>query len=329
VFLATDAALSRRVVVKVIAPELAAGVNVERFKREIHARRTAQHPHIVPVLSAGQVRTSGGDVLPYYVMPFVAGESLRARLAHRGPLSPSEAVSVLRDIAKALGTRTRMASCTADIKPDNVLVAGSAAAVLDFGIAKALAAAGARSERADHDAAAPSTQALTQLGASIGTPAYMAPEQAAGDPAIDHRADLYAFGCTAYELLTGQPRSPIGRWRRSSLPSDRSTDALLRRAERMCHRRSLRLSNDASPRIRTLALPTRRTSSARSILPPWRHWHRPPLRPGSATPTRADRAGRHCRSPVREPQPDANDEYFATALPTSSLPICRRFVHCA
>ena len=208
VFLATDAALGRRVVVKVIAPELAAGVNIERFKREILVAARLQHPHIVPVLSASQVRTSGGDVLPYYVMPFVAGESLRARLAERGPLSPSEVVSVLRDVAKALEYAHANGVVHRDIKPDNVLVAGSAAAVLDFGIAKALAAATvgtAPSQGADRVTAEPSTQALTQLGSSIGTPAYMAPEQAAGDPTIDHRADLYAFGCTAYELLTGQP----------------------------------------------------------------------------------------------------------------------------
>jgi eukaryotic-like serine/threonine-protein kinase len=200
VFLATDAALGRRVVVKVIAPELAAGVNVERFKREIQLAARLQHPHIVPVLSAGQVQASSGDdVLPYYVMPFVSGESLRARLADRGPLPLSEAVSVLRDLARALEYAHANGVVHRDIKPDNVLLAGSAAAVLDFGIAKALAAATAGAQRAEQPdrASELSTHALTQLGNSIGTPAYMAPEQAAGDPAIDQRADFYAFACTA------------------------------------------------------------------------------------------------------------------------------------
>ena len=317
VFLATDAALNRHVVVKVIAPELAAGVNIERFKREIQLAARLQHPHIVPVLSAGQVRTSANDVLPYYVMPFVAGESLRARLADRGPLSPSEVVSVLRDLAKALEYAHANGVVHRDIKPDNVLIAGSAAAVLDFGIAKALAAAtaaGTRSERADHDAAAPSTQELTQLGSSIGTPAYMAPEQAAGDPAIDHRADLYSFGCTAYELLTGQP--PFAHRSVAALFAAHLTEVPMPVASRRADvppalaalvERCLAKDPDARPAGAADLISALDLAAVEALAS-----H--PAPPGSATPTRADRRAAIAVLPFANLSPDANDEYFADGL---------------
>ena len=127
-------------------------------------------------------------------MPFVDGESLRARLG-RGPLSVAEAVSILRDVSRALAYAHEHGVVHRDIKPDNVLLSGHTAVVTDFGIAKAIAAA----------AAGPTGTTLTQLGTAVGTPAYMAPEQAAGDPETDHRADIYAFGCMAYELLAGRP----------------------------------------------------------------------------------------------------------------------------
>ena len=190
VFLAEEAALGRKVVVKVVPPELAAGVNVDRFRREIQLSAKLQHPHIVPVLSTGE--TNG---VPYYTMPFVEGESLRARLAKSGPLPIAEAVSILRDTAKALAYAHERGVVHRGIKPDNILLTSGSATVADFGIAKAISAA-----RTD----APNAT-LTQVGTSIGTPAYMAPEQAAGDPSTDHRADLYAFGCMAYEALTGRP----------------------------------------------------------------------------------------------------------------------------
>ena len=147
----------------------------------------------------------------YYTMPYVDGESLRARLA-RGPLPVPEAIGVLRDVAKALAFAHAHGVVHRDIKPDNVLLAGGSATVADFGIAKAITAARTSSPGAT----------LTQIGTALGTPAYMAPEQAAGDPDMDHRADIYAFGVMAYEVLTGQapfhgltpqPSSPR-TWRR-------------------------------------------------------------------------------------------------------------------
>ncbi|HTJ22806.1 MAG TPA: protein kinase [Gemmatimonadaceae bacterium] len=190
VFVADETRLSRKVVVKLLSPELAQGISAERFEREIKLAASLQQANIVPVLNAGD---SGG--LPFYTMPFVEGESLRARLRTSGALPIAQSVSVLRDVARALAYAHDRGIVHRDIKPDNVLLSGGAAVVTDFGIAKAISAA-----RAPADGAT-----LTQLGTSIGTPAYISPEQAAGDPTVDHRADLYSFGCMAYELLTGQP----------------------------------------------------------------------------------------------------------------------------
>jgi len=197
VYLAEETAFGRKVVVKVLPPDLLAGASVERFKREIQLAARLQQAQIVPVLAAGEV-----DGIPYYTMPFVDGESLRARLARVGPLPIHEIVGILRDVTRALGYAHDRGVVHRDIKPDNVLLSGGTAVVTDFGIAKAISDA----------RGATTTSALTQLGTSIGTPAYISPEQAAGDPNVDHRADLYSFGCMAYELLTGQPpfagRSP-------------------------------------------------------------------------------------------------------------------------
>ncbi|HJQ20731.1 MAG TPA: serine/threonine-protein kinase [Gemmatimonadaceae bacterium] len=186
VFVATERALGRTVVVKVLSQELAGGLSAERFRREIQVAASLQHPGIVPLLTAGD---AGG--LPFYTMPFVEGESLRSRL-RGGELSVRAALSILRDVARALEYAHAHGVIHRDIKPDNVLLSADYAMVTDFGVAKALLAA--RSDT--HDAT------LTQLGVAIGTPAYMSPEQGAGE-AVDHRADIYAFGCTAYEMLTG------------------------------------------------------------------------------------------------------------------------------
>jgi TolB-like protein/Flp pilus assembly protein TadD/tRNA A-37 threonylcarbamoyl transferase component Bud32 len=197
VFLATEAALGRRIVIKLLPPELAASVSTERFKREIQLAARLQHPHIVPLLTAGE-----SDGLPYFTMPFVEGESLRARLATRGELPVAEAVRVLRELASALAYAHAHGVVHRDIKPDNVLLSGGAAMVTDFGVAKALSAS------TTAEPAGSATDSVTSLGVALGTPAYMAPEQASADPNVDHRADVYAFGILAYELLTGQ--TPFG-----------------------------------------------------------------------------------------------------------------------
>jgi tetratricopeptide (TPR) repeat protein len=187
VFLAEEARLSRQVVIKVLPPEMAAGVNVERFEREIQLAARLQHPHIVPLLTAG----ASGDLL-YYVMPFIAGESLRARLAGQGELPIPEALRVLREVGDALAFAHANGVVHRDIKPDNVLLSAGHAVVTDFGVAKAVSASSGGGN-------------LTSLGLALGTPAYMAPEQAAADPHVDHRADIYALGALAYEMLCGRP----------------------------------------------------------------------------------------------------------------------------
>ena len=190
VFVAHEPGLDRKVAIKVLPASLAAGVNADRFAREIKLAASLQQANIVPLLAAG---TAAG--LPYYTMPLVEGESLRSHLARVGPLPISEATGILRDLARALAYAHARGVIHRDIKPGNVLLSGRTAVVTDFGIAKALGAA-----RDD-----PAHITLTGTGTSIGTPAYMAPEQAAGDPGVDHRADIYAFGCVAYEVFTGRP----------------------------------------------------------------------------------------------------------------------------
>jgi serine/threonine-protein kinase len=195
VFLAEETALGRRVVIKVLPPDLAAGVSAERFTREVQVAARLQHPHIVPVHTTG----AAAD-LPFYTMPFVEGDTLRARIA-RGPIPLDEAVRILRDVARALEYAHLNGVVHRDIKPENIFLAGNSAVVSDFGIAKAITAARTGTgvltvDRLTH---------LTEAGTSVGTPAYMAPEQAAGAPDVDHRADIYSFGCVAYEILSGSP----------------------------------------------------------------------------------------------------------------------------
>ncbi|HJU72544.1 MAG TPA: protein kinase [Gemmatimonadaceae bacterium] len=196
VYLAHDVALERMVVIKVLSSELVTGVSRERFRREVLVSARLQHPNIVPVLDAGE---AAGE--PYFVMAYVEGEPLSARLQREGRLPNAEVVRILRDVARALAYAHAQGVVHRDIKPGNVLLTSGAAVVADFGIAKALAA-GLHTSGDDHGT-------LTRVGMSVGTPAYMAPEQAAGDPKTDHRADLYSFGLMAYEMLTGQ--NPMAR----------------------------------------------------------------------------------------------------------------------
>ena len=197
VFLAEEHALGRKVVIKVLPPDLGAGFNVDRFRREIKVAAPLQHPHIVPLLAAGQAGgqvdgRADGQPLLYYTMPFVEGESLRAKIEREGELPVSTTVRILRDVLDALEYAHTHGVVHRDIKPDNVLVSGQHAMVTDFGVAKALSESAGMS-------------ALTSAGLALGTPAYMAPEQVAADPHVDHRADIYALGAMAYEMLTGGP----------------------------------------------------------------------------------------------------------------------------
>jgi serine/threonine-protein kinase len=204
VFVAQDTRLGRRLVVKVLDPDLAAGLSAARFEREIHVSARLQHPHVVPVHASGDV-----DGLPYYTMPYVQGESLRERLRGDAALPVADVVRLVRELADALAYAHGEGVVHRDLKPENVLLSGGHAVVADFGVAKALASA---TEGGAPQAVA--TGAATALGLAVGTPAYMAPEQAAADPATDHRADLYALGVIAYEALAGTHpfagRSPQG-----------------------------------------------------------------------------------------------------------------------
>lgn len=192
VFVATDTTLGRKVVVKVLPPEMSSIMLAERFRREISLAAQLRHPHIVPLFAA---ENAAG--LLYYTMPFVEGESLRARLLRDGRISIKEGARLIRDVADALSYAHGCGVVHRDIKPENILVENGHAVVLDFGVAKALASAAGSGESA--------VTSITHAGVAMGTAMYMAPEQAAADPAIDHRADLYALGVVAYEMLAGAP----------------------------------------------------------------------------------------------------------------------------
>jgi tetratricopeptide (TPR) repeat protein len=187
VFRAQDLKHDRAVALKVLRDEVAQSVGAERFLQEIRIVAKLQHPHVLTLLDSGEIE----DTL-YYVMPFIQGESLRQKLARENELPVPEALRLLREVADALAFAHQNGVVHRDIKPDNVLLAGRHAVVADFGVSKALSAATGKDK-------------VTTLGVALGTPAYMAPEQAAADQNIDHRADIYALGILGYELLTGQP----------------------------------------------------------------------------------------------------------------------------
>jgi tetratricopeptide (TPR) repeat protein len=190
VFLAHDLKHERPVAIKVLRPEIAAGLGPERFIREIKVAARLQHPHILPLYDSDQA----AGVL-YYVTPYVEGESLHELLERERQLPVEEALSITRQVAGALAYAHSRGIVHRDIKPANILLEGGEAIVADFGIALALSAAG------------PSRpgERLTEAGLAVGTPAYMSPEQAAGDPGVDRRTDIYSLGCVLYEMLAGAP----------------------------------------------------------------------------------------------------------------------------
>ncbi len=185
VYLARDVKHDRLVAIKVLRPELAACVGTDRFLREIRIAACVSHPHVLTLIDSG-----GADDLLYYVMPYVDGESLRAHLSQHGQLPVPEAVRIVRDVADALVSAHSLGIVHRDVKPENILLTDRHALLTDFGVAKALHAAAV---------------AGTTTGVVLGTPEYMSPEQATGDPGVDHRSDIYALGVLAYEMLTGRP----------------------------------------------------------------------------------------------------------------------------
>ena len=186
VFLAEDIRHHRKVAIKVLHPELSAVLGSERFLKEIELTANLQHPHILPLFDSG-----AAEGLLYYVMPYVEGETLRGRLERERQLPVADAIRIASDVADALDYAHRQHVIHRDIKPENILLLDGRPVVADFGIALAVEqAAGSR---------------MTQTGMSLGTPQYMAPEQAMGDKSVDHRADIYALGAVTFEMLAGEP----------------------------------------------------------------------------------------------------------------------------
>ncbi|MGH7710949.1 MAG: serine/threonine-protein kinase, partial [Gemmatimonadaceae bacterium] len=186
VYLADDLKHHRQVAIKVLKPEVAAAVGADRFLREIAIAAKLNYPHIVPLFDSGEA-----DGLVFYVMPYIAGESLRDRLRREKQLAIEDAISIARQVASALTYAASHGIVHRDIKPDNILLIDGTAMVADFGIARAIVESG--------------SEHLTATGGAIGTPAYMSPEQASGDRDLDARSDVYALGCVLYEMLAGEP----------------------------------------------------------------------------------------------------------------------------
>jgi len=190
VWLARDLRHERPVAIKVLRAELAGAIGVDRFLREIRLTAALQHPHIVPVLDSGVLENAEGNQLPWYAMPYVPGESLRERLRRESYLPVHEAIAIAEGVAGALASAHRLGVVHRDIKPENLLLAGGEVYVADFGIAKALLDTGG--------------ERLTSTGLALGTPAYMSPEQAMGQP-VDGRTDQYSLAGVLYEMLAGEP----------------------------------------------------------------------------------------------------------------------------
>jgi eukaryotic-like serine/threonine-protein kinase len=192
VYLAQDVKHHRSVAIKVLSDELSAAVGAERFLREVEIAASLTHPNILPLLDSGE--TGGRDSQPYYMMPFIEGESLRDRMSREGQLPVDEAVRLAREVADALQHAHEHGVIHRDIKPENILLSGGHAMVADFGVARALAQSGVK--------------AITKTGMAVGTPQYMSPEQAAADPSVDGRSDQYALGTLLYEMLAGSAPYP-------------------------------------------------------------------------------------------------------------------------
>ena len=192
VWLARDLRHDRPVALKVLHPQIAATLGAERFQREIRLAARLQHPHILSVFDSGAVRAKDGraDIL-WYTMPFIDGESLRERLNRERQLPLEDALRITREAADALEHAHRAGIIHRDIKPENILLHGGHAMVADFGIALAAS----RTEGGSR---------MTETGMSLGTPFYMAPEQAMGEREITAKADIYALGCVLYEMLAGE-----------------------------------------------------------------------------------------------------------------------------
>ncbi|MEP7325531.1 MAG: serine/threonine-protein kinase, partial [Gemmatimonadota bacterium] len=193
VYLAEDLKHHRKVAVKVLRPELAAALGSDRFLREIETTANLRHPHILPLFDSGAAGQQGGEgsAFLYYVMPYVEGESLRDKLNREKQLPLETALKIASEVADALDYAHSRSTIHRDIKPENILLEGGHAVVADFGIARAISAAGG--------------ETLTQTGMAIGTPHYMSPEQAVGEKDLDGRSDQYALGCVLYEMLAGHP----------------------------------------------------------------------------------------------------------------------------
>ncbi|UCC84538.1 MAG: protein kinase [Gemmatimonadota bacterium] len=212
VYLAQDLKHRRQVAIKVLRPELAASLGVERFMREIEIAANLTHPHILPLFDSGEA-----DGFLYYVMPFIEGESLRQRLEREVKLDVQEGIRLTDQIASALSHAHERGLVHRDIKPENILLAGDQAIVADFGIARAVEAAGG--------------ERLTGTGLALGTPAYMSPEQAFGEAKIDGRSDVYALGCVVYEMVAGRapfegttPQELLAKHAVEAVPSLRTSD---------------------------------------------------------------------------------------------------------
>lgn len=187
VYLAHDVKHDRKVALKVLREDLSASLGGGRFLREIKIAAQLQHPHILPLLDSGEAAG-----LFYFVMPYIKGQSLRERIEREGELPVHEAVRLITEVVDALVEAHAHGVVHRDIKPDNVMLSGRHALVTDFGVAKAISEATGRNT-------------VTTLGVAVGTPTYMSPEQAAADPHVDHRSDIYSVGVMAYEMLSGRP----------------------------------------------------------------------------------------------------------------------------